>query len=160
VTCEILNRAGGIVNFDLEAVLQEIPVDVQGYCGCTQDAVAPATCNLCDGEVVNPDYILDNAGGMTCDELNVLVPWVTDNNFCTTVQNNFITLCCMEIMPTTAQPTEAATPAPITMSSPPPPTPETTAQPAASPPEPNESSSLASSSTCIALVVSLILLSL
>jgi len=151
LTCGVLDRAGGIGVFDFEATVQAIPLDVQGYCGCTQDVKPPANCSVCGDEpLLNGNYTLDAAGGMTCNELDAIASWINTNDGCTTLQDDFGALCCMEIVPMTPMPVTA--PSPMAPAAP---VAAPTVQPVVSPmtPAPTTSSALTASLSTFGVLV-------
>lgn len=74
-----------------------VPVNGQGYCGC-QGTFPSNFCSLCPAgtEVVNPDAVLPETGGMTCLEMEEYLRYITDQTSCQTIADSS-QICCRPI---------------------------------------------------------------
>lgn len=74
-----------------------VAVNGQGFCGC-QGTFPSNLCTLCPAgaEVVNPDIVLPDTGGMTCLEMEEYLRYITDETSCQTISDRS-QICCEQI---------------------------------------------------------------
>jgi hypothetical protein len=82
---------------DLGAVLS-----YQAWCGCT-DVTTPEICDFCgSGELVDPNQVIPETDGGTCEQFDELSPYLTSMETCADIQGGGRPLCCTNPDPTCA----------------------------------------------------------
>jgi hypothetical protein len=71
-----------------------VPINVEGYCGCPKMR-PPNLCPLCHdgGSIRDPNLKIPNVGGLTCQELEEYLMYVTDPEVCVAVSNRSQDCC-------------------------------------------------------------------
>lgn len=88
-----------------------VPLLLQGYCGCPPTADAPSSqCSFCGGNntVVNPKAIVDPSSGVTCRDVETMAMFVNSAEYCTTLQTDYNVTCCLPTPAPVAAPVAAA----------------------------------------------------
>jgi hypothetical protein len=118
-TCGELDRVASFFpedDCDINEV-ESFNVNFASWCGCA-GVETPDECFLCgpDEEISDPDAIIPESDGLTCEEGAELARHITNETFCENSIKPNVGLCCRPKPPTTA-PTAAPTTAPTAESS-------------------------------------------
>ncbi|CAB9513160.1 expressed unknown protein [Seminavis robusta] len=80
-----------------DIIVPPVAVNVQGFCGC-QGTFPSSLCSLCPlgMDIANPDLVLPDTGGLTCQEMDEYLSYITDEASCQAIADSS-QVCCQPI---------------------------------------------------------------